>query len=97
MMMMMMMIGIDYVGEGLAAMLGITTPKYQYIIDELIEEQERVRGMDGWWLICSPDALFELWWFETQIYEGSHSFLSSMNFMVMIRIIVRMIVKNNRQ
>ena len=33
---------IDYVGEGIAAFLGITTPKYQYVIDELIQEQQQV-------------------------------------------------------
>ena len=38
----LMQVGIDYVGEGLAAFFGITTPKYQYVIDELIRQQREV-------------------------------------------------------
>nr|CAD7568783.1 unnamed protein product [Timema californicum] len=46
----------DYLGESLANFFGITTPKYQYEIDEyhrsLAEEEERQRQLDlemgGW-------------------------------------------------
>eukprot|EP00049_Salpingoeca_infusionum_P022532 m.7374 g.7374 ORF g.7374 m.7374 type:complete len:166 (+) comp5241_c0_seq1:171-668(+) len=31
--------GVDYVGEALAYFLGITSPKYQFAIDELIAQQ----------------------------------------------------------
>lgn len=34
---------LDSAGEWLAAALGITTPRYQYIIDDLIREQREVR------------------------------------------------------
>ena len=34
--------GIDYTGEWFAEVLGITTPRYQYVIDEVIRVQEQV-------------------------------------------------------
>lgn len=34
----------DYLGERLASLLGITTPKYQYAIDEYYRMKKEVRG-----------------------------------------------------
>lgn len=34
----------DYLGERLASLLGITTPKYQYAIDEFYRMKKEVRG-----------------------------------------------------
>ncbi|CAF91540.1 unnamed protein product, partial [Tetraodon nigroviridis] len=34
----------DYLGEKLASLLGITTPKYQYAIDEYYRTKKEVRG-----------------------------------------------------
>ena len=34
---------VDAVGEWLASALGITTPRYQYIIDDLVMQQREVR------------------------------------------------------
>ena len=33
---------VDYIGEAFAYQLGITSPKYQYVIDELISLQEEM-------------------------------------------------------
>lgn len=34
----------DYMGERLASLFGITTPKYQYAIDEYYRMKKEVRG-----------------------------------------------------
>lgn len=34
----------DYMGERLASFFGITTPKYQYAIDEYYHRKKEVRG-----------------------------------------------------
>ena len=36
--------GVDDLGEKLAYMLGITSPKYQYELDEYYEMKKKVRG-----------------------------------------------------
>lgn len=34
---------VDSVGERLASFLGITTPRYQYVLDDLVMQQREVR------------------------------------------------------
>jgi hypothetical protein len=34
---------VDSVGEWLASFLGITTPRYQYVLDDLVMQQREVR------------------------------------------------------